>query len=317
MTMALARWACAAGDPGKLEAEGARRMAADLTEAEKLGRPHWLRETSLEIPLVSDHRKMRREVDSQFYKGKCREAVKILYALIDRGSGKAKSWAEYYLPQGLVWAKAFPFAMIKYREEKPTPYNLLNLARCYLEYDQFAAAEELFAKARTLAEQLDQKNVLEANAWRGIGDVRRERGDFDEAKAAYRQACDAFERESKIEGKKGWYIANVRKQMSRMRFLMKLCDAGSLDVATLRPGTYAGEAGGYDGPISVSVTIAGGKIAKVTVTSQVESIPLDCFSEIPRRIVDTQTPSVDAITGATVTSVGVMGAVLKALEQAK
>jgi|GEM_PF-2573753 len=325
LAVVAASWAQAAEDPppaktlAKLEEEGRKRLEADLAKAKRLRRPEWLNNTPLEVKLTTDYKKMRRAVDSRFNKGKSREAVKILYELIDRGSGKPRNWAEWYLAQGLIWAKETAFGMLEYKKADPTPDALLSLGRCYLEYDQFKVAADIFQKARAVAlsSRLKNKNLLEARAWWALADVRRQCGDFAEAKPAYRKAYGAFERESQVKGKPGWFIANMKKQMGRMRFMMDLCDAGSLEVADLKAGAYAGQVEGFDGPIAVRVTIAGGRIAKIEVTSHKESIPLDALTEIPRRIIESQTPSVDSITGATVTAIGVMGAVLKALNQAK
>ena len=306
-----------ATDPAQLEREGKKRLEADLANARKLRRPAWLGATPLEVELTPDYKQMRRAVDSRFGKGKSREAVKILYELIDRGRGKPRDWAEWYIAQSLVWAKETPFAILEYSKGRPTPHSLLSLGRCYLEYDQSKTATSYFKRAATLAASQKQKNMLQAKAYWGIGDVCRRRGDVTKAKAAYQMALNAFELELQVKGKPGWYYANMRKSMARMRFLMDLCDAGELDVSKLKPGTYTGTVQGFDAPITVSVTLAGGKITKIKVTKHKESIPLDCFEEIPRRIIEKQTPSVDTITGATVTAVGVMGAVLEALQQAR
>jgi len=308
-----------AGTLAESEEEGRKRLEADLAKAKRLGRPDWLNDTPLTVKLTTDYKKMRRAVDSLFNKGKSREAVKILYELIDRGSAKARSWARWYLPQGLIWAKETAFAILEYNKANPTPDALLRLGRCYLEYDQFEEAADAFHKARTtaLSSKRKDRNLLEARAWWGLADLHRRRGHFALAKPYYRKAYDAYERESEVTGKPGWFIANMKKEMGRMRFMMDLCDAGSVEVAQLRPGSYVGQVEGFDGPIAVCVTIAGGRIAKIEVTSHKESIPLDALTEIPRRIIERQTPSVDSITGATVTATGVMGAVLKALNQAK
>ncbi|NQT19951.1 MAG: FMN-binding protein [Planctomycetes bacterium] len=306
-----------ARDPAQLEKEGKKRLEADLARAGKLRRPEWLGATPLEVELTANYNKMRRAVDSRFGEAKSRAAVKILYELIDRGTGKPREWAGWYIAQSLVWAKQTPFAMLEYSKARPTAHSLLSLGRCYLEYDQFKTATSYFERAAALAASEKQKNVLQARAYWGIGDVCRRRGDGSKAKAAYQMALNAFGLEMQVQGKPGWYYANVRKNTSRMQFLMDLCDAESLDVSTLKPGTYTATVQGFDGPITVNVTIADGKMTNIKVTAHKESIPLDCFEEIPRRIIENQTPSVDTITGATVTAVSVMGAVLKALQQAR
>ena len=311
-------WANAADDFAEMEKEGLKRLSVDLGRAKKLGRPEWVESTPLKILLTSDYKQMRRAVDSRFHKGKNREAVRILYALIDGGNGKPKEWAKWYLAQGLVWAKEFPFAILEYNKHELTAHTLLSLGRCYMEYDQLKTAETTFFMVFSRSSsQPAQKNVLEGRAHWSLGDISRRKGAYERAKEAYQRARRSYELASQQKGKPGWYVANMKKNMRRMKFLMKICDVGSLKVSELKAGAYTSRVDGFDGPIRVRVTIADGKITKVDITKHKESIPLDSLSEIPRRIIEKQSLSVDTITGATVTSVAVMGAVLTALEQAK
>ncbi len=86
---------------------------------------------------------------------------------------------------------------------------------------------------------------------------------------------------------------------------------------SLRDGTYSGKADGYEDTIQVEVTVEKGRISSVKVTSENESQPQDAFEAIPAQIISQQNPAVDAISGATYTSRGIMVAVREALKQAR
>jgi uncharacterized protein with FMN-binding domain len=83
-----------------------------------------------------------------------------------------------------------------------------------------------------------------------------------------------------------------------------------------KDGRFEGASNGFDGPIKVSAAVSGGRITAVRVVESAESRPRSAMETIPLRIVQAQTPFVDAVTGATVTSVGIMTAVDEALSNA-
>lgn len=82
-----------------------------------------------------------------------------------------------------------------------------------------------------------------------------------------------------------------------------------------KDGTYTGEAPGHGGPLAVSVTVRGGRIATVTVVSHRETPILSdaAIARIPASIVQRQTWQVDSVAGATVTSTAIREAVRNAL----
>lgn len=94
--------------------------------------------------------------------------------------------------------------------------------------------------------------------------------------------------------------------------------ASSETEGGFRDGVYTGEAEGYGGPIDVSVTIEGGKIASIDITSS-ENEDASYFSTataVVDEIINQQTTAVDTTTGATFSSAGIINAVADALEQA-
>lgn len=86
-----------------------------------------------------------------------------------------------------------------------------------------------------------------------------------------------------------------------------------------KDGTYTGKAKGYDESkdITVQVTVKSGRITNVKVLECCDDTPQNALTEIPTRIVAAQSAEkVDAVTGATFTSKGIMNAVKNALAAA-
>ena len=84
-------------------------------------------------------------------------------------------------------------------------------------------------------------------------------------------------------------------------------------------GTYTGQAYGYDGDIYVTVTIQGDKITNITARS--DEFEPEYFEDAERTvipsIINSQSTNVDAVSGATFSSQGIMKAVEQALNGAK
>ena len=83
-------------------------------------------------------------------------------------------------------------------------------------------------------------------------------------------------------------------------------------------GEYTGTAPGYNGDLQVMVTITDGKIASVELGEHQETPGMfeAAAEEVPQRIVEEQKTNVEATSGATMTSNGIMGAAEDALQQA-
>lgn len=83
-------------------------------------------------------------------------------------------------------------------------------------------------------------------------------------------------------------------------------------------GTYTASAAGHNGDITVEVTVDEYEIKEVKILEHSESpgISDPAIERIPSAIVDGQTLAVDSISGATITSDGIIAAVINALQQA-
>ena len=91
-------------------------------------------------------------------------------------------------------------------------------------------------------------------------------------------------------------------------------------VISFTPGTYEGEADGRNGKIRVSVTCSEDAIESIAVDEasliETDGVWETPVSQIPAAIVESQTLSVDIVTGATMTSNGIIAAVKDALAKA-
>lgn len=85
-----------------------------------------------------------------------------------------------------------------------------------------------------------------------------------------------------------------------------------------KDGTYEGEAEGFGGPISVSVTVEDGKVTEVNILSaeKEDGAYLAMAKDIIPTIIEQQTWDVDTISGATFSSTGIKNATQQALEKA-
>jgi uncharacterized protein with FMN-binding domain/NAD-dependent dihydropyrimidine dehydrogenase PreA subunit len=84
-------------------------------------------------------------------------------------------------------------------------------------------------------------------------------------------------------------------------------------------GTYTGTAKGHNGDMTVEVTISSGQITKVQVVDHIDDAKWfnRANDVIPHEIISSQSTDVDAVSGATFSSQGIIDAVKNALESAK
>ncbi len=85
-----------------------------------------------------------------------------------------------------------------------------------------------------------------------------------------------------------------------------------------QPLTYTGTGSGRNGQVKVDVTFTGSEITAVTVTEHTESAGIAdaALALMPQWIVESQSFAVDAVGGATLTSVAIRQAVIAAIRQA-
>ena len=89
------------------------------------------------------------------------------------------------------------------------------------------------------------------------------------------------------------------------------------DLAQVKDGIYEGVAPGFKSDVKVKVSVEAGRIAEVKVVSigDTPEVYPDAMQQVPQRIVDKQHWQVDAVSGATLSSKGIMEAVRAAIPE--
>lgn len=89
--------------------------------------------------------------------------------------------------------------------------------------------------------------------------------------------------------------------------------------AVYNPGTYTGSADGFGGEVSVEVTVNYMQITNVEVINQNETVGIgpEAFETLISEMLDTGSPDVDSVTGATISSQAFLDAVDNALSEAR
>ena len=86
----------------------------------------------------------------------------------------------------------------------------------------------------------------------------------------------------------------------------------------LADGEYEATVDGQEGPMTVKVTVADGKIAAVVVAEnhETQAVAAAALEKVPQAIVDANSVDVDGVSGATLTSGRIKDAAVKCLTQA-
>lgn len=116
----------------------------------------------------------------------------------------------------------------------------------------------------------------------------------------------------------GGMVNSIRRVMNIMgeNFLGMEVEKAEIDLSTVADGTYTGTAGGFQPDLTVEVAVSGGKITEITVVShnETDGICDNAIKNMPGKIIEAQSLEVDAVSGATMTSQGIISAVFNALQ---
>ncbi|MDO4557173.1 MAG: FMN-binding protein [Lachnospiraceae bacterium] len=112
------------------------------------------------------------------------------------------------------------------------------------------------------------------------------------------------------------------RQLSEMEEILATAEGAGTEGATgeqsYTDGTYEGTGTGFGGEVTVSVTVAEGKITGVEVISapNEDAAYLETAKEVTDKILEAQSAQVDTISGATFSSTGIIEGTKAALEKA-
>jgi len=150
-----------------------------------------------------------------------------------------------------------------------------------------------------------QAEIQARKLW-SLGDAVRRKGQYDKAVKAYEKSLEVLT----TSGDDRSTLGMAAKQM------IEFCNAMPIDVKQLKDGAYEGEAWGYFAVMKISLKLEGGRIREFRILQHKETREKG-LEIVPRLIVKKQSPSVDAVSRATVTSYGLMTATLRALQKAE
>ena len=117
----------------------------------------------------------------------------------------------------------------------------------------------------------------------------------------------------------GYTVKEAENLLDESLFVKETAVQALFDMSTpIKDGEYTATVDGQEGPMTVKTVVSAGKIASVTVVENAETqaIAAGAIESIPAKIVETNSVSVDAVAGATLTSTRIMKAVAACLQEA-
>lgn len=223
---------------------------------------------------------------------------------------------------------------MKKRDSDKNPFekkNLVKLAPAAVVIVAVAAAgaqagssgKEVTAETREVVKSQDLESLLKtAYSYEAADDEAKEESLL---KAGKNTSSSSKKKTSKISKKK----SGIKKGSSKTLPVKTAASSGVGQGSTTTPttevpeggykdGTYQGSGTGFGGTITVQVTVSGGKITAVDILSASGETGSYFASAqgVVSKVLSSQSPNVDAVSGATYSSNGIIQAVQNALSQA-
>ncbi len=285
------------------------KPSLDQALAELKVPPAWLDAVPLDVPASTPWNKAWDRIEVLLMTAEPadrRKAVKLAYVYQTNGLARdGMPAATYFLAGETAWA------LLEHR--KLTNKNTvawMRLASCYRHFGEYAQALAALDEAIKHLAEPPWRSYQEAQVYEARGDVLSDQGNPALAKAAYHQATSIFEA---IPRQPPVQLAASRAA-ERVKAKADLLDRDALKTAQLRDGTFAATVFGYSDDIRATVTVRNNRIESVKLEHR-EKADLGAKVILPERIVREQRVEVDGITGATVTSQAIKGAVFQTLKQ--
>ena len=224
---------------------------------------------------------------------------------------------------------------MKKRDSDKNPFekkNLVKLAPAAVVIAAVAAAgaqagssgKEVTAETREVVKSQDLESLLKtAYSYEAADDEAEEESLLKAGKNT--SSASSKKKTSKISKKK----SGIKKGSSKTLPVKTAASSGAGQGSTTTPttevpeggykdGTYQGSGTGFGGTITVQVTVSGGKITAVDILSASGETGSYFASAqgVVSKVLSSQSPNVDAVSGATYSSNGIIQAVQNALSQA-
>lgn len=130
-------------------------------------------------------------------------------------------------------------------------------------------------------------------------------------------ADDAFDSQGRLKDRKTVdFLTTTIKHF--IKFIPAVEKYGTPDELTMKPGTYEVTTTGHNGKLPMKVKVSDHRIEDIDIdtSGETKGIADTVFEKLPREIIAGQTLNVDAVTGASITSNGVINGVADAVEMA-
>lgn len=168
--------------------------------------------------------------------------------------------------------------------------------------------------------QSESEDVKEAEELTGLLATAYSYDDFSDGTSSSKAASSSSKKAKKGGIKKGTAktLPDESQKTSATGQGSTSTPTTSVPAGGYKDGTYQGSGTGFGGTITVQVTISGGKIASIDILSASGETPSYFASAqgVIDRMISGQTPNVDAVSGATYSSNGIIQAVQNALSKA-
>jgi len=258
--------------------------------------------------------------------------IKLLHHMLGVNQGNAATIERIQLQMARIYFShlndyaraAFWFRTAGAENTEEFGESSVSLAECYFHLGNKDMAAELLSrvtdrnsvvKAWTTLGEVDkalaivQKLLADDNDGQShmyAGDACRIGARYDEAIGYYQKVVDLGDPGK--DGRKRRNQGRAQASMDAIRLFEKS------DVARVPDGVYNAQSLGYEGQVSVEVTVAGGRIANVRVVRHNEKQFYSAISDTPQRIISKQSvKGVDTTSNATITSEAIINATAKAL----
>ncbi len=227
-------------------------------------------------------------------------------------------------PRAAFWLRAAGVEKNPQAFVRETPL----LAECYWRLGYRDEAAKLLAKARPtffqvklMADmgQTDQAiKICEASVKNSPENAYLYAGDACRVAGRYKQALAYYEKVLSVDasGPQGGRVKRFHDRAQANIAAIKYFEL--FDLTQVPDGAYKASSQGYEGPIEVTVAVAGGKIEDVRVTNHKEKQFYSAISDTPQKIIAKQSvKGIDTTSNATITSEAIVNATAKAIGQAR
>lgn len=243
-----------------------------------------------------------------------RQGVKLTWLYAQKGDiGDGHELPMYMFMSGnYAWAiKEYPPYLRRQQGKGPT-HAYMCYASCLAHFGAYPEALGVLTQALDDLPPKPWRIANEANIHNHFADIYAQMGQLDKAKGHYAEAMRLYPLSDQPYGRH-----LLPRKVAQIQTKLRLMTMDSLGTAKLRDGTYTANALGYadKADLVVTLTIKNGRIASLDLKHE-EKIELNATKIIPQRILERQSLKVDAVTGATITSQGIVEATYRALLKA-